>query len=427
MITEKQLRDLFEQWTGYPVTLYHGEVEQTHRVINDVVKPVNGVMQVDAWTFTPIRTVAMATTEATVTIIARSDDEASEVLASLNTSLEAVRGSTVAVRDEEGKTYSLAVMIGSAYRDEAIHGTNYGQGDEYDVIVRISYIATANGVNSADSVLIIDGEQIEVENMTSAMVSATDEHPSDDGVTTVATPSKTFQIECSAILLDNGAGEILTREGLDLDHKGTVRCVEYGINGISRFYMMVFTGCQIGSEELNNVGVSFSLATANPDTMELDARWHSVLNKGLTASIGADPGAVVFWGDNTASRVDDSGMVSHVYVDSVDAHMIRIFGSYDAPLTRALRVGDNLMGKRLIYVGEDWDVSGEVDATLISCEQSRLAIESGYMRELRDDDTPLVSLGYMFEKGTEWRSSLDVVTGIRDRTLWHVYVSEMGV
>ena len=69
MITDKQLRDLFEEWTGYPVTLYHGDMERSYRVINSVVTPTNGAMQVEAWTFTPIKTVAMATTTATVTVL----------------------------------------------------------------------------------------------------------------------------------------------------------------------------------------------------------------------------------------------------------------------------------------------------------------------------------------------------------------------
>lgn len=427
MINAWQLRDLFEEWTGFTVTLHHGEVNESRRVINDVVTPTNGAIQIDAWTFTPVRTVAMATTEAVVTIIARTDEEATDIVRSLNASIEAVRGSTTLVKDADGKTFSLAVMAGSAYRDEGIHGTNYGQGDEYDVILRLWYNATANGINATDTVLIIDGEQIEVENVISGMTSATDEHPGDDGITTTAVPSKTFHIECGAVLLDNEAGKILTKEGLDLDNIASVHCIEYTVGSVTRFYMMVFTQCRIGSSELNNVGASFALATANPDTMHFDARWNATTAVGITASIGAEAGAVVFWGDNTASRVGDSGMVSHVYTDGINEHTIRIFGAYNSPITRALRVGDNLSGKRLIYVGDDWDTSGEPDMTLISCEQSRLAIESGYLRELRDDDTPLVSIGYMISNGMERRTSLDVVTGIRDESLWHVYVAEMGV
>ena len=427
MITEEQLRDLFEEWTGIHLTLDHGDVKCSYREINDVVTPLNGVMSIDAWTFTPVRTVAMATTQATATVVARNDEEADNITAHINDALQAVRGTTVIVRGEDGKAIKLAVMPGTAYRDETLHGVSFGEGDECDVVVNISYIATANGVNSADTVLIIDGEQIEVENVTSGMTSATDEHPGDDGITTTAVPSKTFHVECGAVLLDNEAGKILTKEGLDLDNISLVHCVEYTIGSVTRFYMMVFTQCQIGSSEMNNVGASFALATANPDTMHFDARWNTTTAVGMTASIGSEAGAVVFWGDNTASRVGDSGMVSHVYTDGVNEHTIRIFGAYNAPITRSLRIGDNLSGKRLIYVGEDWDTSGEPDMTVISCEQSRLAIESGYLRELRDDDTPLVSVGYMISNGTEWRTSLDVVTGIRDESLWHVYVAEMGV
>lgn len=426
MISEKQLRDLFEQWTGYPVKLYHGEVEESYRVINDVREPVNAVMEVDAWTYTPIRTVAMATTAATVTVIARSNEDAEKVRAHINEALEEIRGSQIRVQDDDGKTFALSVMAGSAYRDEAVHGTLYGYGDEYDVLVRLEYIATANGISSADTALLIDGEQVELENMMSSMVSATEEHPGDDGVTLTATPSKTFQIEAAAVLLDNGAGAILTREALSLADPATVHCVEYRVNNVPRYYMMVFTRCQLGSSELNNVGVNLSLATANTDAVEFDASWSSVKNAGLTASIGAETGTIVFWGDHTADRVGSGGMVSHVYTDGRDDHTIHTYGRYDKPLTRALRVGDNLAGKHLIYVGDEWDVSGLPDSTEISCGASRLAIESGYLRELRDDDTPLVTITDRIEKGHEWISSLDVVTGIRDESLWHVCVAEMG-
>lgn len=427
MITQEQLRDLFESWTNIHVTLYHGDVREEYRDVNDIITPVNGVMRVDAWTYTPIKYVSMATTEATVTVIARTDKEANDFASRINESLEDVRGSTITVVGDDGRAYSLAVMAGSAYRDDAIHSSNYGRGDEIDIVVRIQFIATAHGVNSADTLLLIDGEQIEIENITSAMVSATDDQPGDDGVTVSATPSKTLQIECSAILLDNRAGDIILGEGLDLDKKGAVRCVEYAINGKSRYYMMAFTRCQIGSAELNNVGVSFSLATANPDAMELDARWHVVRNVGIFATVGAHKGSIVFWGDHSASKVESGNMATHTYVDGVDDHIIRIFGEYDAPTTRELRIGDDIAGKRIIYMGDDWDVSQEVDTTLITTDVGTLKIESGYLREMRDDYERLLTITDNIVGRIEWRSTLGRVTGIRDDGMWHVYVSEMGV
>jgi hypothetical protein len=188
---------------------------------------------------------------------------------------------------------------------------------------------------------------------------------------------------------------------------------------------MTFTRCQLGSEEINNVGATISLMTASAEAMEFDARWNHGVVSGISTTIGAEVGAIVFWGDHTADRVGESGMISHVYTDGLDEHKIHVFGGYDAPMTRALRVGDNLTGKRLIYVGEDWDVSGEPDMTLITCEQSRLAIASGYMREILND-TQTTTIGDYVLKGTEWRSTLDVVTGMRDPDVWHVYIEEMG-
>ena len=79
MITEQKLRDLFEEWTGYHLSVHHGELEQSYRVLNDVIEPLNGVIEVSAWNYTPVRTVAMATASATVTIIARTDEEAQEI------------------------------------------------------------------------------------------------------------------------------------------------------------------------------------------------------------------------------------------------------------------------------------------------------------------------------------------------------------
>jgi hypothetical protein len=189
--------------------------------------------------------------------------------------------------------------------------------------------------------------------------------------------------------------------------------------------MMTFTRCQLGSEEINNVGATISLMTASAEAMEFDARWNHGVVSGISTTIGAEVGAIIFWGDHTAGRVGESGMISHVYTDGLDEHKIHVFGGYDAPMTRALRVGDNLTGKRLIYVGEDWDVSGEPDMTLITCEQSRLAIASGYMREILND-TQTMTIGDHVLKGTEWRSTLDVVTGMRDPDIWHVYIEEMG-
>lgn len=426
MITEKNLRDLFEAWTGYAVKLHHGEVEETYRNINDIIKPVNGVMRVEAWTYTPIRTVAMATTTATATIIARSDEDAETVRKHLNDSVNAVRGTTIPVKADDGHTYALSIMAGSAYRDEAVHASQYGHGDEYDVSIRIEYIATANGVSSADSALMIDGEQIEVETMVSTMVGATDDQPGDDGVTQTAIPSRAFQMEVTAVLLNNGAGAVLMSEATRLDKRNILRCVEYVINGVSSFFMMVFTRAQLGSSELNNVGVTFSMATANPDVAVLGGNWSTVPQIGITTSIGAEPGDIVFWGDNTAERVGNTGMISHVYADGREEHTIHVYGGYNAPVTRELRIGDNLQGKRLIYIGEDWDVSGESDTTLIVCELSTLSIASGYVREM-GENIGTISIGDTIIKDQEWTSSLDVVTGIRDSTLWHVYVDEMGV
>lgn len=428
MITEKKIRDLFEEWTGYHLTIHRGGIEQSYRVINTVMEPINGVIEVDSWSYTPIRTVAMASTSATVTIIARTDEDARDTQEQLNDALAQIRGTSFPVQDdEEGKTVLLSVMAGTAYRPEAVHGSLYGQGDEYDVVVRLEFIATANGISSADTSLYIDGEQVEIESITSSMVCATEDHPGDDGITTTATPTRAFQIEANAVLLDNSVGKTLLREALSLSDSKTVRCIEYRVHNVPRWYMMVFTRCQLASSELNNVGASFSLMSASIDAMEFDARWSKTVAIGDNITLGADVGAIIFWGDNTSDVVGETGMISHVYTDGITEHQIRIFGGYDAPLTRSLRIGDNLIGKRLVYVGDDWDVSGEPDATLISCEQSVLAIASGYMRELRDDGVTMITIGDHILKGTEWRSTLDVVTGIRDESLWHVYVEEMGV
>lgn len=427
MIKETRLRDLFKEWTGYHLTIHHGKVEQSYRVINDVVEPVNGVIDIESWNYTPIRTVAMATTSATVTIIARTDEEAREIQDALNASLEEIRGAAIPIKDDEDKTVLLSVMAGTAYRPETVHGSLYGQGEECDVIVRIEYIATANGISSADTLLFIDGEQVEIESITSSMVCATEETPGDDGLTTTATPSKAFQIEANAVVLDNVVGDLLIQEGTDLAGKKTVRCVEYRVNNKPHYYMMAFTRCQLGSSELNNVGAAISLMTASPEAMPFDARWVETLVIGDITSIGAAPGAVVFWGDNKSDMVGDTGVVSHVYTDGVNEHTVRIFGEYNKPPTRQLRLGDNLLGKRIKYVGEDWDVSGEADETLITCEQSTLAISSGYMRELRDDFERLYTVGHHILKGHEWVSSMDVVIGARDFTKWHVYTYEMGV
>lgn len=427
MITEKKLRDLFEEWTGFHLSVHHGEIEQSYRVLNDIVEPLNGVIEVSSWNYTPVRTVAMATASATVTIIARTDEEANEIKDHLNNSLAEIRGASVVVKDDAEKSVLLTVMAGTAYRPEAVHGSLYGRGEEFDVIVRMEYIATANGVSSADTVLIIDGEQVELESITSSMICATDEQPGDDGLTVSAAPSKAFQISAQAVVLDNAVGDLLIREGTSLSDEKMARCVEYRINNKPAFYMMVFTQCQIASSEINNVGAAFSLSTANPDAVPFDSRWSKTVVIGDITSIGANPGAVVFWGDNKADMIGDTGMVSHVYTDGVNEHTIRIFGEYSIPITRQLRLGDNLLGKRLKYMGEDWDVSGLPDSTLITCEQSTLSISSGYMRELRDDLERLYTISDHVLKGQEWVSSLDVVTGARDFTMWHVYTSEMGV
>lgn len=427
MITEKKLRDLFRDWTGYHLTIHHGDVEQSYRVLNSVIEPINGTIEIAPWTYTPIRTIAMATTSATATIICRTDEEAAKVQDSINGSLADVRGAAFPIKDDDGATVLLSVMAGTAYRTEAVHGSLYGRGEEFDVIVRLEYIATANGISSADTMLFIDGEQVEIERIESSMVHATEDHPGDDGVTTTATPSRTFNIEASAVLLDNEVGRVILREALSLSDPNTVHCIEYRIHGESYYYMMTFTRCQLGSEEINNVGATISLMAASVEAMEFDARWSAAPVHGSNVTIGAEPGAIVFWGDHKADRVGDAGKISHVYTDGVSEHTMRIFGGYDAPLTRELRIGDDLTGKRLIYVGEDWDVSGEPDMTLITCDGGRLAIESGYLRELRDDDTPLLTIADSIENGTEWVSNLDVVTGIRDSSVWHVYISDMGV
>lgn len=425
MITEKKLRDLFRDWTGYHLTIHHGEVEQSYRVLNSVIEPINGTIDVMPWTYTPLRTIAMATTSATATIICRTDEEAAQVQEHINGALADVRGAAFPIKDDDGATVLLSVMAGTAYRPEAVHSSLYGRGEEFDVIIRLEYIATANGISSADTMLFIDGEQVEIERIESSMVHATEDHPGDDGVTTTATPSRTFNIEASAILLDNAVGRVILREALSLSDPNTVHCIEYRIHGESFFYMMTFTRCQLGSEEINNVGASFSLMVASVDAMEFDARWNHGVVRGRTTTISADVGAIIFWGDHTADRVGESGMISHVYTDGLEEHKMHVFGGYDAPMTRALRVGDDLTGKRLIYVGEDWDVSGEPDATLITCEQSRLAIASGYMREILND-TQTTTIDDHVLKGTEWRSTLDVVTGMRDPDVWHVYIEEMG-
>lgn len=425
MITEKKLRDLFKDWTGYHLTIHHGEVEQSYRVLNSVIEPINGTIEITPWTYTPLRTIAMATTSATATIICRTDEEAAQVQEHINGSLADVRGAAFPIKDDDGATVLLSVMAGTAYRPEAVHGSLYGRGEEFDVIVRLEYIATANGISSADTMLFIDGEQVELEEIMSSMVHATEDHPGDDGVTTTATPSRTFNIEASAVLLDNDVGRTLTREALSLSDASTVHCIEYRVHNEPHFYMMTFTRCQLGSKEINNVGASFSLMVASVEAMEFDARWNHGVVSGRATTIGAEVGAIVFWGDHNADRVGDSGMISHVYTDGLEEHKIHVFGGYDAPMTRALHVGDDLTGKRLIYVGEDWDVSGEPDATLITCEQSRLAIASGYMREILND-TQTTTIGDHVLKGTEWRSTLDVVTGMRDPDVWHVYIEEMG-
>lgn len=425
MIKEDQLRDLFVQWTGLNITLNHGEVDQSYRDMNDVILPINGVMRVDAWVYTPIRTLEMATTSAVVTVIARSHQDAENVKNTLDAALAPHRGTTVAVVDSSGKTFSLTVTIGSAYRDEAVHGSSYGSGDEYDVVVNLSYIAICNGISSADTALLIDGEAVELQNMTSNMVAAVEESPGDDGLTASSTPSWSFGIEASAILLDNGAGKILLREGMSLKRSHGVHCVELRVNRVPSWYIMVFTRCQIGSAEVNNVGVSFSLAAADVEAMSFDKRWSVLPTFGVSATIGASEGAIVFWGDGDASQGNSGGMLSHTYTDGKNEHTIYVFGSYDAPVTREIRVGDHLFGKRLIYMGNDWDLSGEVNTTLITCAASSLSIDSGYIREIGEDAT--VSIGDHLETGREWISTLDTVTGIRDAGVWFVYVSEMGV
>ena len=428
MISEGQLRDLFELWTGFHPTLDHGDVSPSYRRVNDVIEPINAVMSIDPWNFTPVKTIYMAVNSATVTIIARSDAEADEAQGVINEALKPIRGTTIPVVDEvDGRSILLTVNAGAAYRSEAVHGSLLGHGDECDVVVHLDYIAIANGTSSTDTALVIDGHQIEIQSIASVMVCATDDQPGDDGLTTTATPSKAFQIEANVFVLDNDAGKMLLEEGMSLTRGKTIRCVEYRVGRNTQYYMMAMTQCRLGSAELNNVGATITLSLANPDAMPFDARWVETLVIGDVTSIGASPGTIVFWGDNKADRVDDTGMISHVYTDGVDKHTIHIFGEYDAPPTRQLRIGDNIAGKRIKYVGDDWDVGGEANMTLISCKQSTLSIESGYIRELRDDGTAMVTVTDHIKTGHEWVSSLDVVTGIRDASLWHVYTSEVGI
>lgn len=433
MISEYTLRDLFEEWTGYHLTVHHGKAESAYRVINNIVEPINGTIEVEPWSYTPIRTVAMATTNATVTVIARTDDEARQIQEHINGAMDEIRGTAHSMRGEDGTAIALSVMAGTAQRSEAVHGSLYGRGDEFDVTIRIGYIATVFGVSSADTMLFIDGEQVELEEITSSMVHASEDHPGDDGVTTTATPSRAFGIEASAVLLSNAVGDLLLREALSLSDPLTVHCVEYRVKNTPHWYMMAFTRCQLGSKDLNNVGVSFSLMTASAEAMEFDGRWNSAMIIGDTTAISADVGAIVFWGDHTSERVGENRFAEHVYSDGIGEHVIHVFGGYEVPITRELRLGDNLEGKRLIYIGDEWDVSGMPDQTLISCESNglnaaSLGIESGRLREVREDGVvSQIVGGDILYHMQEWKSYLGTVNGIADASLWHVYVSELEV
>lgn len=432
MITETQLKDQFESISGFKdLVVDHGTYAETYRSGNVLYEPINGSFQPSRWVLTAISGLTMATTTATIAIFGNTLDEARAISDSLNTTAERINGNTFEMNDAQGSKYAITMIAGLSEIEEAIEGTTYHRGEIYPVVLTVSYTIIESGVSSTTSRIKIDGDEYPVTQIVTTLKGAAEMTPTYAGESEATNGTCFFEIDAVIPLLQNEAGKKLYKECVDTKRKDIMHMVELVQNGDSTYHMMIISNAQMTSIPPSNIGVNISLLTGCAESAVFGGGWTSLTAYGKTCKITLPVSAVVFWGDGTATKAiaqnsgDVSQYLSHVYTDSENVHNLNIYGADLAGAYREIREGDDLLGKTIIYIGEDWDVSGEADSTEIVCRNATLSVSSGYLRELYNEGS--LTISDSISNGQQWVSGLDVVTGIKSTGKWAVYIAEAGV
>lgn len=431
MISEEQLKAQFEKISGFTdLVIDHGTFAESYRTGNVLYEPINGSFQPSRWVLTAISGLTMATATATVAIFGETLTRAQAIKESLNQTATKLNGNTTELADADGKKFAITTLAGLAEMDEAIEGVTYHRGEIYPVVLTISYTIVEGGASSTTTTIKIDGNEYPATQIVTTLKGAAEMTPTYNGESEATNGTCFFEIDAILPLLTNAAGDKLQDECTNTKRKDYMHMVELTQNGKSSYHMMIISNAQMTSIPPSNIGINLSMITGCPESAVFGGGWTSLTATGKTCKMTLPVSAVVFWGDGTSDKAtaqsagDTTQYMTHVYTDGEDVHDLYIYGADLAGSYRALRVGDNLSGKTLIYVGDDWDTSGDADVTEITCQHSTLAVSAGYLRELYNEGS--LTISDTLTTGQRWVSGLDVVTGIRSAGKWAVYISEVG-
>ena len=351
------LRQKMAEELGYHLFLDYGTVEDyedlqlrllPYRDVNEIVTPVVGLFRLNPTPLTALKYPYIAITTATIDIPAPTE-EVGEVRNALNGLAETYNGTAEKIRQGD-TTYTVVYnfetpVVGDKRRDVSLY-----MGEIMPVTQVVTFTIVESGVSCYDVGLRIDGLDVPLLLFMETRTAASETAPNANAKGEATISQELYGITFETPAVENALGDLL-REMVDEGNGNRVHAVEVTKSGVSKVYMMVVGTAGATVQPPNNVGYSFSLVEAAPNTGRFNANWREVEIEGAATTYvewGFD--GAIFWGDGTASPVKNYAV--HSYTDGKTTHTAKIV-RYGVDRWGAIAKDASLFGKRVRVLNND--------------------------------------------------------------------------
>ncbi|MBQ8357873.1 MAG: hypothetical protein IJX39_08730 [Clostridia bacterium] len=311
------------------ITLFpdYGKFEAAFRVHNKVTTPTCGIFKMTPMTVTPIQGLFLASATATVDIAAEADN-VGMVRAIIDGVAASSNGETLAMTDENGKTFMVTFSYSTAYVGTERTAPNQ-TGKMIPVSMTVYFSIIQNGVSSNDVELEIDGHPVFYTEFSANNQRVADSYSVADGTTRAAILQGARSFDFVSPLLSSELGKMY-RDAVFGTEGNTAHCFTVKVDGETYAYIGVFGNSSASARAPQNVGCNISIMEGDPETLIFPNVWESQLGNGTVTLTAPATGArkIVFWGDGATTVWDTTdgvlGDCEHVYADE-KTHTIRIF------------------------------------------------------------------------------------------------------
>ena len=325
MIRAEEIKNLYEEISGYKLYLDYGEIDLAVREGNQEIYPVCGIFKMQPITLTAINAPRIGISSAEIELIV-PPKRLDEVRRVLNTTvITELNGVTVTLQDatEYERSYSVSFTAQTCTTEEkSVAGVWYG---EY-VTVRqiISFVIIENGVSSYETSLKIDGYDVPILTLSETKVHTTSVYPDACANGHTLSEQEAYGIDFTTPYVKSELCEIF-RSAVNEPNGNKGHCVEITKNGITNAYVMAITSASDSIQPPSNIGFNISLTELNTRIGRFDGRWKRYLcNKSIVPQSvifdklisSSDKEATVFWGDGSFEKINVEKKISYTHSPS---------------------------------------------------------------------------------------------------------------